>query len=91
MQRDYSATKNNKDVIANIMFYCAHSKSFSGDHDDAMLMNNILGSYIKENCQTIVSTVAIDSFIWSAHVNLPLMWQTHFAVTAKYKSYAFHT
>ena len=55
--------KNNKDVIANIMFYCTHSKSFSGCYDDAMLMNIILGSYIKENCQTIVSTHTIDSFI----------------------------
>ena len=74
MQRDYSATKNNTDVIANIMFYCTHSKSFSGCYDDAMLMNIILGSYIKENCQTIVSIHTIDSFIWSAHVNLPLTW-----------------
>ena len=36
------------------MFYCTHSKSFSGHYDDAMLVGvNNAGVYIKENCRII--------------------------------------
>ena len=36
------------------MFYCMHSKSFSGHYDDAMLVGvNNAGVYIKENCRII--------------------------------------
>ena len=38
------------------MFYCMHSKSFSGHYDDAMLVGvNNTGVYIKENCGIIFS------------------------------------